>query len=44
MADPTAPRAARPHRWTRIAWRAAWVLLILVSFCVTYMLLVVGGH
>lgn len=44
MTDSTAPRTARPRRWTGIAWRAGWVLLALVSFCVTYILLVAGGH
>lgn len=44
MTDSAAPRAARPRRWARTAWRAGWVLLVLVSFCVTYVLLVAGGH
>ena len=44
MTGSTTPRAARLHRWTRIVWGVGWVLLILASFCVTYILLVVGGH
>lgn len=28
----------------RILLRAGWVLLVLVSFCAVYVLLVVGGH
>jgi hypothetical protein len=28
----------------RILLRTGWVLLVLVSFCVAYVLLVVGGH
>ena len=32
------------HRGRRIAWRAGWVLLALVSFCVAYVLLVAGGR
>jgi hypothetical protein len=43
MTDPsTLPR--RPRRLGRLLWRIGWVLLALVSFCVTYALLVVGGH
>ena len=34
----------RRHRGRRIAWRAGWVLLTLVSFCVAYVLLVAGGR
>jgi hypothetical protein len=32
------------HRGRRVAWRAGWVLLALVSFCVAYVLLVAGGR
>jgi hypothetical protein len=34
----------RGHRGRRIAWRAGWVLLALVSFCVAYVLLVAAGR
>lgn len=44
MTDSTGPRTARPRRWTTIAWRAGWALLALASFCVSYILLVAGGH
>ena len=40
MNDPSAP-LRRPRR---VAWRIGWVLLALISFCVTYSVLVVGGH
>jgi hypothetical protein len=43
MTDPAAP-LRRPHRLRRVLWRSGWVLLALASFCVTYALLVVGGH
>jgi len=42
MTDPSAPSPRRRGR--RLAWRLCWVLLVLVSFCATYALLVVGGH
>jgi len=44
MTDASAPPARPRHRGRRIAWRIGWVLLALVSFCVTYAVLVVGGH
>jgi hypothetical protein len=45
MPDSTAPpRSPRPHRLSRIAWRIGWVLLALVSLCITYSLLVVSGR
>jgi hypothetical protein len=45
MPDSAAPpRSPRPRRRGRIAWRIGWVLLALVSLCVTYSLLVVGGR
>lgn len=47
MPDHAVPDHAAPprkHRWRRIAWRAGWLLLALVSLCVTYSLLVVGGR
>ena len=34
----------RRHCGRRIAWRAGWVLLALVSFCLAYVLLVAGGR
>jgi hypothetical protein len=33
-----------PRRLSRVAWRIGWGLLALASFCVTYVLLVMGGH
>ena len=36
--------APRRHRGRRIAWRIGWLLLAVVSFCVTYVLLVAGGR
>lgn len=44
MTDPSAPIPRLRGRGRRIAWRAGWLLLAMVSFCVTYALLVVGGH
>jgi hypothetical protein len=45
LASPPQPAATpRRHRGRRIAWRAGWVLLALVSFCVAYVLLVAGGR
>jgi hypothetical protein len=46
MLESTAPPAVTPrrHRGRRIAWRAGWVLLALVSFCLGYVLLVAGGR
>jgi|HubBroStandDraft_2_1064218.scaffolds.fasta_scaffold875631_2 hypothetical protein len=41
--DPGAP-PPRPRRLGRVLWRIGWVLLALVSFSVTYAVLVVGGH
>ena len=39
------PVTSQPrHRGRRIAWRAGWVLLALVSLCVAYVLLVAGGR
>jgi hypothetical protein len=29
---------------SRVLLRAGWVVLVLVSFCAAYVLLVVGGH
>jgi hypothetical protein len=43
MTDQAAP-PPHPRRLRRILWRTGWVLLALVSFCVTYAVLVVGGH
>jgi hypothetical protein len=43
MTDPGTP-PARPRRLGRVLWRIGWVLLALVSFCVAYAVLVVGGH
>jgi hypothetical protein len=43
MTDPGTP-SARPHRLRRVLWRTAWVLLAVISFCVTYALLVLGGR
>jgi hypothetical protein len=40
VTDPSAPA----HRLRRFAGRTGWALLVLVSFCVTYAVLVVGGH
>ena len=34
----------RSRRGRTIAWRIGWVLLTVVSFCVTYALLVTGGR
>jgi hypothetical protein len=39
-----ADRSAPSPRLRRIAWRIGWVLLALISFCVAYAVLVVGGH
>jgi hypothetical protein len=45
MADSTTqPGSQRARRGRTIAWRIGWALLALVSFCVTYVLLVVGGR
>jgi hypothetical protein len=43
MPDSAAPLRS-PHPIRRIAWRIGWVLLALVSLCITYSLLVVGGR
>jgi hypothetical protein len=40
MTDPSPPAP----RLRRIAWRIGWVLLALITLCVTYAVLVVGGH
>jgi hypothetical protein len=37
-------RPRRLRRLRRILWRTGWVLLALVSFGVTYALLVIGGR
>jgi len=42
MTDPGAPPPRLRRR--RMAWRIGWVLLALVSCCVTYAALVVGGR
>ena len=46
MLDSTTPPATtqRRHRGRRIAWRAGWLLLAVVSFWVSYVLLVAGGR
>ena len=46
MLDSAAPPATsrRRHRGRRIAWRAGWLLLAVVSFCVSYVLLVAAGR
>jgi hypothetical protein len=44
MTDPSVPIPRPRRRGRRIAWRIGWVLLALVSFCVTYAVLVAGGH
>jgi hypothetical protein len=43
MTDPSA-LPPRPRRLRRVLWRIGWVLLALISFCVTYSVLIVGGH
>ena len=40
----TPPGSGRRGRAARIAWRAGWVLLALLSLPVTYVLLVVTGR
>jgi len=42
--SPTHAVARRPGRAARIAWRAGWVLLALISLAVTYGELVYLGH
>jgi hypothetical protein len=42
--DPARGAPARPGRAGRAAWRAGWVLLVLVSMAVAYALLVVAGR
>ena len=46
MADSVTQADSPPqtHRGRKIAWRIGWVLLAIVSFCVTYALLVTGGR
>jgi len=44
MTDSPAPVPRARRRGRRLAWRIGWVLLAGVSFCVTYALLVAGGH
>jgi len=46
MPDTAPPPVTTPRhrRGRRIAWRAGWVLLAVVSFCVAYALLVTGGQ
>ena len=46
MADMVTQPGSRPRsrRGRTIAWRIGWVPLAIVSFCVTYALLVIGGR
>jgi len=44
MTDLDAPRPRPRRRGRRAAWWIGWVLLALISFCVSYALLVLGGR
>jgi hypothetical protein len=43
-ADPDTANPRPRRRGRAVAWSVGWVLLALISFCVTYALLVVGGR